>query len=121
MRLCERSYYHPDMDGRVGIKYVLKSIWQNTEKLWQDPWFSDYFKKDEAGKVLDPYMSLSAEPFAYASERTGLDLEVVREGLALCALIKKCFMVSIVEIKSSNGRNASCCFNIASSTQQQWS
>jgi len=81
MRLCERGYYHPDMNGRVGIKFVLKSIWQNTEKLWQDPWFSEYFKKDESGKVLDPYMSLSAEPFAYASERTGLDLEVVREGV----------------------------------------
>lgn len=81
MRLCERSYYHPDMDGRVGIKYVLKSIWQNTEKLWQDPWFSDYFKKDEDGKVLDPYMCLSVEPFAYASERIGIDLDVVREGV----------------------------------------
>lgn len=81
MRLCERSYYHPDMNGRVGLKFVLKSIWQNNEKLWRDPWFSDYLKKDDAGKVLDPYLSLSAEPFAYASERIGVDLDVVREGV----------------------------------------
>ena len=81
MRLCESSYYHPEMNGRVGLKFVLKAIWQNTEKLWGDPWFSEYFKKDAHGKVLDPYMSLSAEPFAFSSERTGLELEVVREGV----------------------------------------
>ena len=81
MRLCERGYYHPAMNGRVGIKYVLKAIWQNTPWLWDDPWFADYVKKDGGGQVLDPYLSLSAEPFAYASERTGLELEVVREGV----------------------------------------
>ena len=81
MRLCERSYYHPAMNGRVGIKFVLKAIWQNTPWLWNDPWFIEYVKRDGDGRVLDPYMSLSAEPFAYAGERTGLELEVVREGV----------------------------------------
>lgn len=81
MRLCERSYYHPAMNGRVGIKFVLKAIWQNTPWLWDDPWFVEYVKRDDEGGILDPYMSLSAEPFAYASERTGLEIEVVREGV----------------------------------------
>lgn len=81
MRLCERAYYHPAMNGRVGIKFVLKAIWQHTPWLWEDPWFSDYVKRDDSGQILDPYMSLSAEPFAYSSERTGLELEVVREGV----------------------------------------
>ncbi|NBO55223.1 MAG: DUF2779 domain-containing protein [Actinobacteria bacterium] len=81
MRLCERGYYHPAMNGRVGIKFVLKAIWQNTPWLWEDPWFREYVKRDESGQVLDPYLSLSAEPFAYSSERTGLELEVVREGV----------------------------------------
>lgn len=81
MRLCESSYYHPLMQGRVSIKYVLKSIWQTSPSLWTDPWFAEYFERDENGHTLDPYQSLSAEPFGYESEREGVELEVVREGV----------------------------------------
>jgi hypothetical protein len=81
MRLCERAYYHPNMRGRVGIKYVLSAIWQDAPWLWSDPWFKEYAKLNESGEIVDPYMSLSAEPFAYASERLGLELDAVREGV----------------------------------------
>lgn len=81
MRLCERGYYHPDMNGRVGLKFVLKAIWQNTPWLWSDPWFKEYLKRDDSGKVMDPYQSLSTEPFQFELERLGLELESVREGV----------------------------------------
>ena len=81
MRLCERGYYHPEMNGRVGLKFVLKAIWQNTPWLWNDPWFAEYLKLDESGNVMDPYQSLSIEPFQFQLERLGLEIESVREGV----------------------------------------
>ena len=81
MKLCQAFYCHPEMNGRVGIKYVLKAIWKNNPHLWTDPWFSEYFAKDTSGAVLDPYLALSTAPFGYESEIAGTELEVVREGV----------------------------------------
>jgi len=81
MKLCQAFYCHPEMNGRVSIKYVLKAIWKNNPQLWTDPWFSEYFAKDTAGVVLDPYQTLSAAPFGFESEEGETELEAVREGV----------------------------------------
>lgn len=57
-KLCLEHYFHPTMKGKTSIKYVLPAIWNNNSYLWEMPFLTPYFGKDEEGDVLSPYESL---------------------------------------------------------------
>ena len=82
-RTCEKAYIHPDCKGKVSIKKILPAIWNNhhNSDLHSHDWFKDYFKKDEEGKIMDPYKSLN--PVKEFLETAELEAEdIVSDGTA---------------------------------------
>ena len=77
-KLAEEHYFHPSMRGRTSIKAVLPAIWQQSELLRRNPWFSDYHKTDALGQVLDPYQTLP--PLPLGDEDDEYEQDVVKEG-----------------------------------------
>lgn len=67
-RLCLENYFHPAMKGKTSIKYVLPAIWNNNEYLWKVPFLKDYFLRDAAGTVLNPYEVLPGIEIAGANQ-----------------------------------------------------
>jgi len=71
------------MKGKLSLKAVLPAIWESNPGLHSHPAFSQYFKHDRAGCVVDPYLTLPPLPFR---DKAGEDEEVVNEGSgAICA------------------------------------
>ena len=58
LKLSQRYFSHPAMNGSHSIKRVLDSVWATGEFLWTDPWFAQYYKIDADGRPLDPYLTL---------------------------------------------------------------
>jgi hypothetical protein len=83
LKISQAHYAHPLMRGAHGIKKVLDAIWSNAPHLWADSWFSSYFVKDAAGKVLDPYRTLAAAPIGIdlADAADGDDPDAVTDGV----------------------------------------
>jgi hypothetical protein len=78
--LCEvtkNHYFHPKMKGKLSLKAVLPAVWESNPSLHSHPVFSRYFRRDSAGYVVDPYLTLPPLPF---SNDAGEDDEVVTEG-----------------------------------------
>jgi hypothetical protein len=78
--LCEvtkNHYFHPKMKGKLSLKAVLPAIWESNPGLHRDPAFSQYFRRDTAGCVVDPYLTLL--PLSFGNN-AGEDDEVVSEG-----------------------------------------
>jgi hypothetical protein len=75
--LTEKHYFHPKMKGRLSLKYVLPAIWGSAPSLHGHPTFSQYLRRDRAGCVVDPYLTLPPLPFA---DTVGEDDKVVIEG-----------------------------------------
>jgi hypothetical protein len=78
--LCEvtkNHYFHPKMKGKLSLKAVLPVIWESNPVLHSHPVFSQYFRRDTAGCVVDPYLTLPPLPFG---DNAGEDEEVVTEG-----------------------------------------
>lgn len=61
--LAKKDYFHPEMRGRLSIKYVLPAVWRQNATLHQHPEFARYFQRDDTGAVLNPYQTLPALPF----------------------------------------------------------
>src|SRR6266446_6925671 len=75
--LAKIGYFHPKMKGRLSLKYVLPAIWESNEALHRLPEFAKYYRRDEAGQLLNPYDMLASLPFGNPDEDTD---EVVTEG-----------------------------------------
>jgi hypothetical protein len=78
--LCEvtkKHYFHPKMKGKLSLKEVLPAVWESDPGLHSHPVFSQYFRRDTAGSVVDPYLTLPPLPFG---NNAGADEEVVTEG-----------------------------------------
>jgi hypothetical protein len=78
--LCEvtkKHYFHPKMKGKLSLKAVLPAIWESNPSLHSHPAFSQYFKRDMAGCVVNPYLTLLPLPFG---DNAGEDDEVLIEG-----------------------------------------
>jgi hypothetical protein len=78
--LCEvtkNHYFHPKMKGKLSLKAVLPVIWESNPVLHSHPVFSQYFRRDTAGCVVDLYLTLPPLPFG---DNAGEDEEVVTEG-----------------------------------------
>jgi len=73
--LAEAHYFHPMMQGRTSIKVVLPGMWFTNDRLREHPWFIEYSKRDETGKILEPYAALQPLPLGEPDED-----EAVREG-----------------------------------------
>ena len=85
LELCGLHYYHPEMEGRLSIKYVLPAIWSGNEYLWRDPWFSKYFRENLEG-AMDPYDALTGviletDNSDSNSQETEIAVDAVREGI----------------------------------------
>jgi hypothetical protein len=79
--LCEHAkigYFHPKMKGRLSLKYVLPAIWESNEVLHRLPEFAKYYRRDDVGRLLNPYKTLPALPFGNPDEED--TDEVVTEG-----------------------------------------
>jgi len=63
------------MQGRTSIKVVLPGMWFTNDRLREHPWFIEYSKRDETGKILEPYAALQPLPLGEPDED-----EAVREG-----------------------------------------
>jgi hypothetical protein len=78
--LCEvtkKHYFHPKMKGNLSLKAVLPAVWESNPSLHSHPAFSQYFKRDRAGCVIDPYLTLPTLPFG---DTAGEEDEVVTRG-----------------------------------------
>lgn len=53
-----RNYFHPYMKGSTSIKKVLPAIWNHHPFLHEIEWFKKYYKTDDHGRVMDPYLNL---------------------------------------------------------------
>jgi hypothetical protein len=77
--LAKRYYFHPKMKGRLSLKYVLPAIWESNDALHRMPEFAQYYGRDDTGKLLKPYDTLSPLPFGNPEEEIEGE-EVVTEG-----------------------------------------
>ena len=81
--LTLKHYFHPYMKGKTSIKKTLPAIWNHHPFLYEIPWFKTYYKADETGKTLNPYLTLK-HIFATGSTESELAereiKEVVKEG-----------------------------------------
>ncbi len=77
-KLTKDYHFHPRMGGRTSIKVVLPAVWENNSALWEHPLFAKYFRRDENGKLIDPYKTLEDFP----DTDTGEDFGLVQEGTA---------------------------------------
>jgi hypothetical protein len=79
--MCELArigYFHPKMKGRLSLKYVLPAIWESNEMLHRLPDFAKYYRRDERGRLLNPYDTLPPLPFGNPDEEE--TEEVITEG-----------------------------------------
>jgi hypothetical protein len=58
--LAKRCYFHPQMKGRLSLKFVLPAIWETNESLHSE--FSQYYRR-AGGQLIDPYETLPRLPF----------------------------------------------------------
>ena len=72
LKISQANFAHPLMRGSHSIKKVLDAIWSDAPHLWSDSWFTEYFKQDAQGRVLDPYATLAASPEGFDLGATGL-------------------------------------------------
>lgn len=78
--LCDvtkKHYFHPKMKGKLSLKAVLPAVWESNPGLHSHPVFSQYFRRDAAGRIIGPYLTLPPLPFG---DSPGEDDEVVTEG-----------------------------------------
>jgi hypothetical protein len=76
--LAKIGYFHPKMKGRLSLKYVLPAIWESNEALHRLPEFAKYYRRDDRGRLLNPYDTLAPLPFGNPDE--GDTDEVVTDG-----------------------------------------
>lgn len=76
--LAKTDYFHPKMRGRLSIKYVLPAVWRQNLTLHQHPDFTQYFRRDANGAILNPYETLPPLPFG--SDDASSD-EVITDGV----------------------------------------
>jgi hypothetical protein len=74
-QLALQHYFHPDMGGRTSIKVVLPAVWQHAPALQGDPWFAEYVRRDDKGRLLDPYETLPALPMSDEDQEGGAVVE----------------------------------------------
>jgi len=67
-RWCIDYYFHPEMGGRTGIKYVLAAIWNSSSAVREA--FPEYVEYDASGELLSPYAKLRS--FEFDGRRIGV-------------------------------------------------
>ena len=77
--VAKTDYFHPQMRGRLSIKYVLPAIWGQNTALHRHPEFARYLRRDVDGNVINPYLTLPALPCGSAENAAD---EVITDGVA---------------------------------------
>ena len=74
-------YFHPYMKGKTSIKKTLPAVWNHQPYLYEVPYFAPYYRRDDAGEVLNPYETLQymreIDGEAYMDAE---NMETVKEG-----------------------------------------
>jgi Domain of unknown function(DUF2779) len=78
--LAKVGYFHPEMKGKLSLKYVLPAVWGSNDALHSLPEFRKYYRRGADGAILSPYDTLQALPFGNPEEDEETD-QVVREGI----------------------------------------
>lgn len=73
-KLAKEYYLHPEMAGSLSIKSVLPAVWNQSPALHRDAILQSYVARDENGRYLDPYKTLTPLPIGADRE------ELVNEG-----------------------------------------
>src|SRR5438270_9082778 len=76
--LARECYFHPNMKGKLSLKYVLPAVWESDDLLHSHPSFSKYYRRSFEGAVANPYDTLPALPFGNPDEEE--TEQVVTEG-----------------------------------------
>jgi hypothetical protein len=76
--LAKTGYFHPKMKGRLSLKYVLPAVWEANDALHNLPEFATYYRRDDRGRLLNPYDTLPSLPFGNPDEDESE--QVVSEG-----------------------------------------
>lgn len=61
-------YFHPEMKGRLSVKYVLPAVWRSNPTFHSHPLFARYFRRAADGSLLNPYDTLPPMPFGNDEE-----------------------------------------------------
>jgi hypothetical protein len=78
-KLAKAGYFHPKMKGRLSLKCVLPAIWESNEVLRRLPEFAKYHRRDDSGRLVNPYDTLPPLPFGNPEEETESE-QVITEG-----------------------------------------
>jgi hypothetical protein len=76
-KVARQHYFHPRMKGRLSIKQVLPAVWESNPRLHAHPSFARYYRRDEVGQLIEPYLTLPAPPFGASGDE---HQEVVKDG-----------------------------------------
>jgi len=68
LKISQKYYCHPSMNGSHSIKRVLDAVWSDASFLWTDTWFRQYYFPGTGNSPIDPYKTLEVH-----SELFGLD------------------------------------------------
>lgn len=61
-------YFHPEMKGKLSVKYVLPAVWRSNATLRSHPLFARYLHRAPDGTLLNPYDTLPPLPFGNDDE-----------------------------------------------------